>query len=514
MIDPSPLFLIGFMAAGKSTVGRLVAKRAGRRFVDLDEEVERRAKKSVAEIFRSEGEPGFRWREAEALAALAVMPGLVVACGGGAPCHGDNLTRMRRSGVVIALDASLAELLRRAALPGAPERPLLPDAERLYADRRAVYGGADMVVRTDGRTPETLAAQVLELTERRLGSIAVRLGERSYPIHIAPLARARELLDDLIRPTVTRVAVITDENVQRAGHPAALGLGDVPVLTVPPGEPSKSLAEVARLASACVAAGLDRRSAIVAVGGGVVGDLAGFVASVLYRGIAFAQVPTTLLAMVDSAIGGKTAVDLPEGKNLVGAFWQPRFVLADPHTLTTLPRSERQAAFGEVLKYGLLGDPELFADVEARGDAVDLADVVLRCARKKAEIVGADEREQSDQRALLNLGHTVGHAIEAASSGLHGACVALGLVATARVSDRLGVVEEGGPLEPRVAAAVQRVGLDADLDRWLTDKVLGYLAVDKKRAGGKLRFIALEAIGRPRIVETTPADLGHILRRV
>jgi shikimate kinase/3-dehydroquinate synthase len=505
-LDQSPIFLIGFMATGKSTVGRVVAERLGRRFVDLDDEVERRAQRTVAEIFRQEKEEGFRRREAEALRALGGEPDLVVACGGGAPCFADNLAWMRSSGIVFTLRASLAQILERTALPGAPARPLLGEAERLYAARQAVYEAADVVVDAEARTPDDVAGEVVRRGRLRLGAVAVKLGRRSYPIHVGSLASARELVAELIGSA--KVAIVTDENVARAGHAAAVGMAG-PVLTVPPGEPSKSLAQVERLASACAAAGLDRGSAILAVGGGVVGDLAGFVAGVLFRGIAYAQIPTTLLAMVDSSVGGKTGVDLPEGKNLVGAFWQPRFVLSDPAVLATLPAAEKRAAFGEVLKVGLLGDPELFAALESRGDAVDLEDVILRCAGRKAAIVSADERETGGGRAVLNLGHTVGHAIEAASGRPHGECVALGLVAAARVSERLGV---SGPLEARVAGAVRRLGLDAELDPWLRDDVLSYIGVDKKRQADKVRFVALEEIGRTRLCDLGLEELSQILR--
>lgn len=523
-LDPSPIFLIGFMATGKTTVGRLLAEKLGRAFVDLDAEIERVAQKRVPEIFRTEGEAGFRAREALEVARVAQKDGVVVACGGGAPCYGDNLARMRASGIVIALSASLEEILRRAAADGgAARRPLLEGARALYQEREAVYRSADIVLDTDGKTPEALAEECLVRAGRRLGQVAVKLGERSYPIHLAPLAGVGPLAAELLEASV--VAIVTDQNVARAGHARAVraaletsGLRVIDV-SIPPGEKEKTLATAERVAAACVEAGLDRRSAIVAVGGGVVGDLAGFVAAVLYRGVRYAQVPTTLLAMIDSAIGGKTGVDLPAGKNLLGAFWQPRFVLADVATLATLPSRELRAGFGEVLKYGLLGDPELFARVEAQGTAVDLTDVVLRCARQKARVVSEDEREQTGLRATLNLGHTVGHALEAASLSrgealLHGEAVALGLVAAARISARLGVGNPG--LERRVANAVRRVGLEAALDPWLSDeglaRLMSFVQVDKKRVGGKVRFVALEDVGRTRLLELTPGEIAGFLR--
>jgi 3-dehydroquinate synthetase len=231
--------------------------------------------------------------------------------------------------------------------------------------------------------------------------------------------------------------------------------------------------------------------------------------------VACVQVPTTLLAMIDSAIGGKTGVDLSSGKNLVGAFWQPRFVLADPAALDTLPARELRAAYGEVVKYGLLGDAELFAALE-RGDEPPRAELILRCARLKAAVVSADEREQTGARATLNLGHTMGHAIEAASWKtdaplLHGEAVALGLVAAARISARQGQGMCDGALSGRVAALLTKHGLAADLGPWLRDDVLAYVAVDKKRAAGKVRFVALEDVGRTRVVDMTVEELKAAL---
>lgn len=529
-LEPSPIYLIGFMATGKTTVGRLVAEKLGRAFVDLDERIEAAAGKSIPEIFKAEGEIGFRRLEAAAVQAVALDVDQVIACGGGAPCFGDNLARMRATGVVVALRASIDEILRRAgAEPGT--RPLLdaPEgaravAERLFRERQAVYESADVVVDSDGRDAAVIADEVVRRVSLRLGDLAVRLGERSYPILLQPLAQAGVLARELFGAGVTAVGLVSDENVARAGHAetvrAALEAAGVKAveMTIPAGERSKTLAEVERVAAACVAGGLDRRSAILAVGGGVVGDLAGFVAAILYRGIPFGQVATTLVAMVDSAIGGKTGVDLRAGKNLVGAFWQPRFVLCDTSVLKTLPARELLAAHGEVLKYALLGDPPLFAELEASPGNLRLSEVVRRSARQKALVVTEDERETTGARALLNLGHTVGHAIEAASGAmtsgpealLHGEAVALGLIAAARVSGRLALCDRA--LEGRVAEVVRRLGLPADLDPWLRDDVLAYVKVDKKRLGANVRFVALEAVGKPRLVELAPDELGRILR--
>ncbi len=516
-MDNAPLFLIGFMAAGKTTVGQLLAARLGRRFVDLDQRIEQATGQTIADIFAAQGEAAFRRYEESALAEVAGEADVVVATGGGTPCFGGNLVKMRAAGPVVSLLVSFDDVLSR--IPDASSRPLLREgraaAERLFHERQAVYQDADVAVETSGRDPGDVAAEIERRCALLLGDVWVRLGERSYPVHLGPLARAAELARELCHPS--RALVVTDDNVARAGHAGAVAAAvGAEIVAIRPGESSKSLRVVEEVASACVRAGLDRRSLILAVGGGVVGDLAGFVGAVLYRGVAVAQVPTTLLAMVDSAIGGKTGVDLGAGKNLVGAFWQPRFVLADPTTLDTLPARERIAAYGEVVKYALLGDAALFEGLAAGGErpeGIDRADLVRRCARMKAELVSRDETETSGVRALLNLGHTVGHAIEAASRYelLHGEAVALGLVAAARISARLGVAPP--ELEREVASVLGRLGLPTDLSPWRgRDEVRAAVHVDKKRDAAVVRFVALEGVGRPRLVSVPADDLWGMIK--
>jgi shikimate kinase/3-dehydroquinate synthase len=542
------VFLTGFMATGKSTVGRLLAARLRRPFLDLDDAIEAAAGRSVAEIFESEGEAGFRRRERAALQRITAGPGAVVATGGGCACHGDNMAHMRACGLVFALTAPLAVVRARVeAATDERTRPLLArpaaEVEALYRRRIPAYRQAHACVRTEDSDPALLARHIAGLVDRAEALPAealtrtslVALARDAYPVVVTEGA-----LDELgtwlgrvlAGQRITRVAVVSDSNVAplyadrigRALESAGFGTS---VHVVPAGEHAKSFAELARLVDGLVHAGLDRRSLVVAVGGGVVGDLAGFAAACLYRGIACVQVPTTLLAMVDSAIGGKTGIDIPAGKNLVGAFWQPRLVVADPGTLSTLPAREQRAAFGEVIKYALLDGEELYATVEGLAPAISsgaslasaasvaLADVILRCAAIKSWIVTRDEREETGERALLNLGHTVGHAIEAARAYdgiLHGEAVALGLVAACRVSARLGLC--AAELEARVAETVRRAGLDADLDRWLRDigpRLLEFVGTDKKRAGTRLGFVTVRAVGDCGVTEIDLGELARIL---
>ena len=527
------VFLIGFPAAGKTTVGALVAAVLGRPFTDLDDAIAARTGRPAAELVAAD-EQAFRRHEADALAALAAEPAPhVYATGGGAAAWGDNLARMRDAGFLITLAVDLDAALARAT---GGERPLLArpraDLEAMYRTRAAAYRRAHAVIATDERAPAAVAAEVVALVRRAEALDRavpwVCLGERSYPIVAgdAPLPAALAPFAAAAVARSPRTALVADANLAPwipAYRDALAAAGaDVHVELVPGGEASKSLDTYARVAAALIAAGLDRWGTIWALGGGVVGDLAGFVAATLYRGVDVVQLPTTLVAMTDSAIGGKTAVDVPAGKNLLGAFHQPRAVLAHLPTLDTLPPRERRAGFGELWKYALLDGDALWdavaalapwaADPAAAPTPPAAAAVIERAAALKAAIVSRDERERRGERALLNLGHTIGHAIEAAAgwSLLHGECVALGLVAMARISHRLGFA--AADLEPRVTAALAATGLPTDLAPWLVPEVLARVTVDKKRRGTHIGFVVCAAPGDCRVVDVAPADLADLLR--
>ncbi len=347
-------------------------------------------------------------------------------------------------------------------------------------------------------------------------TLNVSLGERSYSIHFGADC-AGEVQREVARLTGAsrRVAVLTDANLAEA-QGAALGrmFGEAPRLTVAAGEGSKSLEGFGRVLDFLAASKLDRGGVLFAVGGGVIGDLGGFAAAAWLRGIDFFQVPTTLLAMVDSSVGGKTGINIAAGKNLVGAFHQPRAVYVSTGLLATLPAREFAAGMAEVIKYGLLGDAALLGQLEAAPLTVaspGLAGVIRRCCALKARIVEADERETAKEggRALLNLGHTFGHAIEnAAGYGeyLHGEAVAIGLGAAARLSQKLGYV--GADVVTRVERVVAAHGLPVRLRA-----PLGYAALhaamtrDKKVRAGGLRFVVLKSAGVAATQDDVPAAL-------
>ena len=357
-------------------------------------------------------------------------------------------------------------------------------------------------------------------------SVPVSLGQRSYDIHIGDglLDRAGELLRArLPKSAPRRIPVVTGETVARLHYPAvtasltAAGLSPSPII-LPPGEKTKSFHYLERLVDALLAENIERGSLIVALGGGVIGDLTGFAAGVLKRGIDFAQVPTTLLAQVDSSVGGKTAINTREGKNLVGLFHQPRVVIADTKVLDTLPRRELLGGYAEIVKYGLLGDAGFFAWLEQNGvkalagDGVVMAQAVAHSCTMKAAIVARDERETGD-RALLNLGHTFGHALEAATGYserlVHGEGVALGCVLALRLSARLGLA-----LESDVARAEKHLrgaGLPTRIAQIpgplpSPDEVIAHMRHDKKAQGGRMIFILMRGIGQAFVSRDVPEE--------
>jgi shikimate kinase/3-dehydroquinate synthase len=517
------IVLSGPMGVGKSTVAHLLAVRTGAPHVDVDAALEAEVGKPVARIFADEGEVAFRAREAASIARLleSDVPH-VIALGGGAVMHEPTRRALLHRAIVVTLRAPAKTLVQRIGAAGIAARPLLstePDPEArlasLVASRDVAYAEAHAHVDTEGRAPEEVAEHVARIWER--DPVAVALGRRSYRVEIGNgvLATLPAVLDALAAPSVL---VVSDERiwpfVSQSIEPLLAGRRTARVLLAP-GETNKTIASVERIWDAAPLADLDRSGVVLAVGGGVVGDLAGFAAATWLRGVRFVQVPTTLLAMVDASVGGKTAIDRAQGKNLVGAFHQPSAVIADLDLLATLPSRELRSGLAEVVKTALIGDARLFASLEEGDPASDprrMTAVVRASIAHKARVVAEDEREITGARAALNFGHTIGHALEAHggyAALTHGEAVSLGMIAALRVGIALG--RTPAALLERARALLGRLGLPVELDDATLRAALPFVARDKKRAGAHVSYVIVPEVGRAELIKLGLDELARAL---
>lgn len=562
---PRRIALLGMMGAGKSSVGHLLAERLGCRFIDLDALIADFAQMSIGDIFARHGEEGFRKLEACALAFVLAYPcDFVLATGGGTPMDPISCKRLLEETQTVYLHASvniLATRLEAKNALGAQEgiaarpllstrvsltqklstqkeepKPLLARLEALYRKRCATYARADVRIDTENLDPKAVVAAIeaagikSEKTSKRSATpkdevsqakISVRSATHSYSITLA--SKMGAWFEGALRPILgeARICVVSDHTVDRmhgktveAGLQAA-GFSLLPSWHTAPGESSKSMAALADLHAHLLRASVQRKDVLLALGGGVVGDLCGFAASTVLRGIRCIQMPTTVLALVDSSVGGKTGINTPFGKNLVGSFWPPHAVLASLDFLHTLPRDERSAGWVEALKMGLTHEISLVEDIARLGK--ELLDgtpkVVLQVAQKaiaiKAGVVMRDEKELGE-RAVLNLGHTVGHAIESAMDFkiLHGHAVGLGMLAElewgCRALGRNDAVWD--------CAQKALLALEAPTDWRAHPMDMSALDRDKKRCGEKVKLTDVPEVGKHRIWPVVCAELVRFLQ--
>ena len=539
------IFLYGPPGSGKSELGRRLAAALDLPFYDLDALIEARTGRTIPELFSQEGEAGFRRRESEALQSLLTSPRssqpagrgpapspatsaatgggqeagnaanlsspAILALGGGALLDPENRRLAESSGTVLSLSAPFETLLSRVqagegAAARAAGRPLLSGdtrqrLESLLTQRAAHYASFPLQFVSDDRPADDNAWQLQLL----LGAFRIRGMGKPYDVRITPAGLGGLGAALRQRGLQGPVALVTDSNLAQFHLPQArasleaAGYTVVPVV-IPAGEAHKTAATLLELWAAFLQGGLERGSTVVALGGGVVGDLAGFAAAAYLRGVTWVAVPTSLLAMVDASLGGKTGADLPQGKNLIGAFHPPALVLADPQTLETLPEAELRNGLAEVVKHGVIADPGLFELCAAGRAALDNRwdELVRRAVAVKVKVIEADPYERG-QRAALNLGHSLGHAIEAASDFRikHGEAVAMGMVQAAKLAEQQGEAAPG--LADQISACLEAQGLPVrvppDLDR---QRLLAGMGVDKKRAAGKLHVVLPVRIGEVR----------------
>jgi 3-dehydroquinate synthase len=494
------------MATGKTTVGKLLAEKLDYAFVDTDELIANRAGQSVAEIFRDKGEAAFRKMESDIAQELGGKEGFVISTGGRLMLDPDNAAALSRTGRVFCLVATPEEILDRVSKDKHVKRPLLevPNPMQrivgLMAQREEDYGRFPQMV-----TSEKTADEVT------LNMVGIFQANPDLRMSItASDTRYEFIVGGGILPFVSQlagisgpVAVVTDSNV---GPQYAKSLGHTDaVITVPPGQQHKTLATVQSICEELVEKNFDRSTTIIALGGSVISGLAGFVAATYMRGVDCVQCPTSLLAMADTSIGGKAGINLPQGKNLIGAFKQPKAVIADVATLQGLSPREFASGMAEVIKHGLIGDPDLFASIEngswiRRKDELqppleELQTLVARAIQVKINIIQEDPFD-TGRRHVLNLGHTFAHAIETVSGHdvRHGEAVAMGLVAAANLSARLSLCSD--ELQNRIETALESTALPTRIPGNVEpQRLLKVMATDKKRKAGRLRFVMLRDIG-------------------
>jgi shikimate kinase/3-dehydroquinate synthase len=521
--------LVGLPGSGKSVIGRRLAHRHAATFIDLDERIEWSTGRSIPDIFAGDGEAAFRALERAAIAELGPADPdatirRVIATGGGAVVDPRNRLALYRGRATVWLDGRpevLAQRLRRSphVRPMVANRDPIGTIRDLGARRGRFYAAAEIHQSGVAEVPA-----VVDLIDERLARRSGTAGGAGTTLLRAetPIGRivvgegmaVRTLAAELEGLHARRAIVISEPGAWgAAGQGIQAGLRElgweVERVMLPQGEAAKRLSVVEAAAGELAGIRAERAEPLIAIGGGALGDAAGFLAATYLRGVPFIQVPTTLVAQVDSSIGGKTGVDLPEGKNLVGAFHQPAAIVIDVSLLRTLPERQLRAALGEAVKMAALGDERLFEVLEAEGPAIArghpsafghgaMAEVVERAGWAKVEIVVADEREHrpTGGRITLNLGHSLGHAVEAAAGYgdlLHGEAVAYGLRAAARIGLEAGVTAP--ERVDRIVGLLDRLGLATEPLPYSLEAVMAHLATDKKHAGGHLRWVLPTADG-------------------
>ena len=505
------IFLYGPSGVGKSTIGKQLAVNLKLLFVDLDHVIESNAEMTIPQIMNLRGESAFRGLESSALLKMTNEIESVVALGGGALLRDENRAFVENYGRVVLLMADIETLLGR--LERNPiKRPLLSGDLRgkltsLLAERSEHYNSFPMRINVDENSVEQSAYQIqLALGQHHLSA----MGDYDVIVRSNRLAWIGEMLT--VRKLQNPI-IVTDENVAKSHlQPMQAALQnagfDAKSIVVSAGEEHKNLETVSLLWKLFLENSIDRKSTVIALGGGVIGDMVGFAAATYMRGINWIAVPTTLLSMVDASMGGKTGFDLPEGKNLIGSFHPPKLVFADPSLLLTLTERELVSGMAEVVKHGIISDPELFELCKHGMDWIkqNLEEIVKRAMAVKIKVIEEDPYEKGI-RAALNLGHTVGHAVELVSKFelRHGEAVAIGMVAEAQYAVRVGVAGVG--LDEAIADTLSALGLPVHIPEEMSREVIiRAMRVDKKKNAKSIRFALPVEIGKVELLDVTELE--------
>ena len=543
------IYLTGFSGSGKTTVGKQVAAMTGWTYRDTDDEIVAATGRAIEDIFRQDGEAAFRKLERGVLESVSQDERQVVSTGGGIVLGERNRRTMDATGIIVCLEARADTIFRRLSGPDETHvkqvvRPLLRDSDPLHriislkSERQSMYALAHWTVHTDDLSVIEAASEVVrarDICSNRASAApardadlaaTVRTSSGDYPVWVGwGLSHTiGERVKTLIDPGAAYV--ITDNLVHRHARTVQMSMeaAGVPshIFVMESGERHKSLDTLSHIYKWLADRKAERRHLIVAVGGGVVADVAGYAAATYLRGMPVVQAPTTLVAMMDASVGGKTAVDLPQGKNLVGAFKQPEFVLADVETLSTLPERALVSGWAEAIKHALILDEPLLRVFEENVDAIGAlepetsSDALRRSVAIKADVVSRDERETLGVRALLNYGHTTAHALEAVTGYeryLHGEAVSIGMMAAANISSGMGMLSDDDVLRQR--SVLEAYGLPLKYRDSDPSAIRDAMSMDKKTVGGRIRWVLLDAIGNAVTRSDVPPELiNRALREV
>ena len=504
----SHIFLYGPSGTGKSTIGKRLADKLHLSFADSDQVLEMNAGKTIPQIVEVQGMPRVRDLETATLKQVVNDKESVIALGGGALLLDENRALVEKHGKVILLAAELPTLVNRLQ-NDMNERPLLAGdlQSKLasYLDERVEhYASFSLKVHVDEKNPEQIAREIQALLGRH---------------HLSAMGEYDVIVDSVERVTnspYSNPVIVTDENVakfhlEKMGSALRASGCEPKFVIVPAGEERKNLETISYLWKSFLENGMDRKSTVIALGGGVIGDMTGFAAATYMRGINWIAVPTTLLSMVDASLGGKTGFDLLEGKNLIGAFYPPKLVLADPSFLLTLPERELISGMAEVVKHGIISDPELFQSCSRGMGWVkeNLEEIVKRAMAVKIKVIEEDPYEKGI-RAALNLGHTVGHAVELVSKFelRHGEAIAIGTVVEAKYAEQIGIARKG--LTDEIAGTLSNLGLPVQIPKGMPrGEIIRAMRVDKKKNSKAIRFALPVEIGKVDLVDVS--DLEEVL---
>lgn len=546
------IIINGFSGTGKSLVAKDVGRRLNWDFLDTDDEIVRQTGRPIAEIFRHNGEDAFRELEREAIGKACRQKQLVIAIGGGAIVDPQNYELLSETGLIVCLEAKPETIYERLfheaeCSPDTEVRPLLTvdnpleRIRQLKANRQSYYAKADWTIHTDCLSISEVVEEVIkawrllrradtcQLSDTSDKDIAclVETATQSYPVFVG-YGMLDKLGEKIKKVALSGTAtVISDENVFSLYGNKVKGIlksagFSVNAFVVLPGEETKNLDYAVKIYDFLVGHRTERDDIIIALGGGMAGDLAGFVAATFLRGMPWVQVPTSLIAMVDASIGGKVGVNHPEGKNLIGAFYQPNLVLADPQTLATLPRRELTSGWAEVIKHGLILDEEFVQFLESNVDGLTklepelITRAIARSAAIKTQVVRQDEKERKGKRTILNYGHTIAHGLEAATQYkdfLHGEAVSIGMMGAAKLSQRLGFL----PVETveHQRAILQEFGLPVGFSDLECIEITRAMELDKKTKEKAIRWVLLQDIGKTIICgDVSPQDVLAVLREL